>query len=219
VSVGGRSVELQSCKTCSGALVPSLSAGTVALRCGFPSKLPRACSKRTQPVSAGPRTMTTTLVLTDALFDELADAARLPVETAAVLLASVVTAPNGDVRILGRKIRWVEDHAYLRREPSGLSIASEGYVPALAEAETIKASCIWFHTHPGDDSSPQPSLHDRKVDEQIADLFRFRSGSDYYGTPSSRPAPTASRSWEHFSRRMRPCSASTACGRSAKGGA
>src|SRR5712671_1146836 len=100
--------------------------------------------------------MTTTLVLTDELFDELADAARLPVETAAVLLASVVTAPNGDVRILGRKIRWVEEHAYLRREPLRLSIASEGYVPALAEAETIKASCIWFHTHPGDDSSPRP---------------------------------------------------------------
>jgi molybdopterin/thiamine biosynthesis adenylyltransferase len=78
-------------------------------------------------------------------------------------------------------MRWVEESAYSRREYDGLTIRSEGYVQALAEAEMIGAACIWVHTHPGQDSSPQPSTHDQIVDRQIADLFRLRSGSPYYG--------------------------------------
>jgi molybdopterin/thiamine biosynthesis adenylyltransferase len=63
-----------------------------------------------------------------------------------------------------------------------LTIHSEGYVHTLAEAETLGAACIWVHTHPGEDASPIPSEHDRIVDDEIADLFRVRSGSPYYGT-------------------------------------
>jgi hypothetical protein len=97
------------------------------------------------------------------------------------MLAGVAQAPNGDLKLLARHMRWVGDSAYIRREWDGLTIQSEGYVHALAEAETLGAACIWVHTHPGQDASPRPSKHDRVVDQEIADLFRIRSGSPYYG--------------------------------------
>ena len=40
---------------------------------------------------------------------------------------------------------------------------------------------IWVHTHPGIGSSPQPSHHDVVVDTQLAETFRLRTGSDFYG--------------------------------------
>ena len=121
------------------------------------------------------------LVLPDELANEIDAVARLPVETAGVLLASVFTTPRGNTRILGRKIRWVTESAYIRRGGDHLSIASEGYVPSLAEAEALKATAFWVHTHPGSDAWPKPSTHDEEVDRQISDLFRLRAENPYYG--------------------------------------
>lgn len=126
--------------------------------------------------------MTVSLIIPEALADELQAASSLPTETAGVLLAGVAQAPNGDTRLLARHMRWVAEAAYDCREWDRLSIRPEGYVDALAEAEALGAACIWVHTHPGDGSSPMPSEHDRVVDQQIADLFRIRSGCPYYGT-------------------------------------
>lgn len=125
--------------------------------------------------------MTTTLVLPRSLAEELDAIARLPLETAGVLLASVVRLEDGNVRLLGREFVPVPDSAYLRRNEDALTIASEGYVPALARAETLNATALWVHTHPGVGSSPEPSSHDDVVDRQLAETFRLRSGSDYYG--------------------------------------
>ena len=125
--------------------------------------------------------MTVSVVIPQAIAEELQSASQLSMETAGVLLVSVAQAPNGDLRLLARQMRWVEESAYSRREWNGLTIRSEGYVHALAEAETLGAACIWVHTHPGQDGLPQPSRHDRVVDRQLADLFRLRSGSPYYG--------------------------------------
>jgi len=125
--------------------------------------------------------MTVSVVVPQALAEELHSVAQVSEETAGVMLAGVAQAPNGDVRLLARYMRWVDESAYSRREWDGLTIRSEGYVHALAEAETLGAACIWVHTHPGEDASPRPSKHDRIVDRQIADLFRLRSGSPYYG--------------------------------------
>lgn len=125
--------------------------------------------------------MTTSLVVPQTLAEELLSVSALPKETAGVMLAGIAKAPNGDLRLLGRDIRWVPESAYSRREWDGLTIRSEGYVPALAEAEGLGAACIWVHTHPGQESSPRPSEHDRIVDREIAELFRLRSGSPYYG--------------------------------------
>ena len=122
-----------------------------------------------------------TLVLPGQLAREIDAAARLPVETAGVMLASVLATPNGKIRVLARKVGWVTESSYIRRGSDHLSIASEGYVPFLAEAETMKAVAIWIHTHPGIDSWPRPSEHDAEVDRQIADVFRLRSGNRYYG--------------------------------------
>ena len=126
--------------------------------------------------------MTTTLVLPDSIADDIAFVASRDVEVAGVLVAATVETPSGDLRLLGNRMEWVEPNNYLRQESDGLCIASHGYVPALAEAERRKGMAIWLHTHPGQDGLPVPSHHDLKVDEEIAELFRIRTGSRYYGT-------------------------------------
>lgn len=123
--------------------------------------------------------MTVTLVVPDRIALELNEASGHPLETAGVLFVSVLEADDG-IRLLARGIRWVEESAYLRRESDSLSIASNGYVHSLGEAENLGATAVWFHTHPGVGSSPVPSRHDIVVDDQLSDLFRLRTGSRYY---------------------------------------
>jgi ThiF family len=125
--------------------------------------------------------MTTTLVLTDHIGDRLRELAADDIETGGVLLARLVQADSGDRRLLARELIEVPEDAYERREAQQLLIRSEGYVPALAIAETTGCVPIWFHTHPGNDSSPAPSRHDREVDDALSDLFRLRADSPYYG--------------------------------------
>ncbi|HEX8643710.1 MAG TPA: ThiF family adenylyltransferase [Allosphingosinicella sp.] len=126
--------------------------------------------------------MTVTLVLSDDLVAGLIEAVGLEVETGGVLLAKVAQAPNGDIRLLGRRMCWVPADAYLRRAADELLVPSLGYVPALGEAEAESCMALWVHTHPGENGVPLPSRHDRKVDKALADLFQLRSGSGYYGT-------------------------------------
>ncbi len=133
--------------------------------------------------------MIVTVVLPQQIGESIDAAVRLPVETAGVLLASLVITDERYIRLLARKMRWVPESAYLRRGGDQLTIASEGYVQSLAEAETLGAVPIWVHTHPGMESPPRPSEHDWDVDRQIADLFRLRSGSSYYGTLIFSPRP------------------------------
>lgn len=125
--------------------------------------------------------MTTTLVLPDSLAAQLSDVVRLDVETGAVLLARPVRDSSDHFRLLARELHFVPDAAYVRRESASLLIKSEGYVPALGRAESTGCIPIWLHTHPGESSSPRRSDHDRRVDAELADLFRLRSGTDYYG--------------------------------------
>ncbi len=126
--------------------------------------------------------MTVTLVMPGHLGDELAAAALLDVESAGVLLVRVASFDDGAIRLLARGIRWVPDDAYEGRTGDELKIGSHGYVPALAEAEVDGAVPIWFHTHPGAGSSPHPSRHDDVVDGLLAEVFRTRASSDFYGT-------------------------------------
>jgi molybdopterin/thiamine biosynthesis adenylyltransferase len=125
--------------------------------------------------------MTATVVLDAALADEIRHVAEEFNETAGILLSSVVRAPNGDIRLLAREMVWLEKSAYDKRGPFGLLLNSEGYTRPLATAETLGAVPIWVHTHPGQNASPRPSTHDELVDAKIADVFRLRSGSAYYG--------------------------------------
>ena len=136
--------------------------------------------------------MTVTLVLPTQIADELFEATAADTETAGVLLVRYVGTPGGDLRLLAREMHWVPDDAYLVRDATELSIASDGYVPALAVAEADQSIPIWLHTHPGGDSSPRPSQRDEVVDEEIADLFRLRSGSPLYGAVRRRPDGRAS---------------------------
>ena len=136
--------------------------------------------------------MTVTLVLPDHFAAELFQAAAADTESACVLLARQVETPGGNVRLLVRALHWVPDEAYRRRDATGLSITSDGYVPALAAAEADRSIPIWLHTHPGNESTPRPSKRDELVDRQLADLFRLRAGSPLYGAiviarPGGRP--------------------------------
>ena len=130
--------------------------------------------------------MTTTLVLPGPIEQEVRESVQLPLESAGVILARRVVTDNG-VRLLARSLHWVGSAAYIERTAKHMSIRSEGYVGALGLAEIDHAVPIWFHTHPSEEGIPLPSCWDRKVDEDIADLFRLRSGSDYYGTLIASP--------------------------------
>lgn len=122
-----------------------------------------------------------TLVLPEALAKELRGFADGEIETAGVLLASVFQTTDGNYRILGRHLRLVPEKAYQVRDFDQLEISSDGYVDTLAEAEALKATAIWFHTHPGEGSSARASDRDALVDEQLSDVFRLRTGQDFYG--------------------------------------
>jgi hypothetical protein len=123
----------------------------------------------------------TTLVLPDWIASRLSALAQMHVETGAVLLAQRSPSPDGGARLLAVRLIEVPEVEYVHREAASLLIKSSGYVPALALAEQLGAIPIWTHTHPGDGSSPRPSAHDQRVDEQLADPFRLRTGSDQYG--------------------------------------
>jgi proteasome lid subunit RPN8/RPN11 len=126
--------------------------------------------------------MTVTLVLTEADAVALASAAAEREELAGVLVASVHQAVDGNLRLLVRRLRMVTAEAYIKRTRHEMVIAPEGYVAALGEADRLGATALWFHTHPGRSAIPRPSISDKRVDEDLADLFRLRSGSPFYGT-------------------------------------
>jgi proteasome lid subunit RPN8/RPN11 len=130
------------------------------------------------------------LVLPQTIAEDISAKASLSVETAGVLLVSVVLGGGVAPRLLARAMHWIPEKEYQRREYDHMSIRSAGYVPFLAEAERLGATPIWVHTHPGSDADPTPSIHDEEVDRQIADLFRIRSGSEYYGAAIFSPRPS-----------------------------
>lgn len=131
-----------------------------------------------------------TLVVPLEILQDISNVARKDVETAGVMLVSVVEAPGGDTRVLVRKMVWVDESAYDLRKHDTMVIRPEGYIPALALAESAGASCLWVHTHPGVTTEPTPGYRDNLVDQQISGLFRSRSGSPYYGTLIFSPRET-----------------------------
>ncbi|MBA2283080.1 MAG: ThiF family adenylyltransferase [Acidimicrobiia bacterium] len=108
-------------------------------------------------------------------------------EAGAVLIAGVARTASG-VRLLAREVAWVPPEAYLQRRHDGLTITSNGYVPALARAEALGSAAIWLHTHPGVDADPSPSRHDDVVDTELAETFKIRTGRDLYGSLVISPA-------------------------------
>ncbi|MYS09285.1 hypothetical protein GTW71_23260, partial [Streptomyces sp. SID6041] len=124
----------------------------------------------------------TTLTLTTEVADRLTAVAAHPVESAAVLLARRAALPDGGLRLLGVRLLEVPDNAYRERTATALGISSDGFMPALREAEHAGATAIWVHTHPLPGSAPVPSRRDAVVDAQLADTFRARTAGGLYGT-------------------------------------
>ena len=131
--------------------------------------------------------MPATLVLTDPVVRALEEKASLSIETGGVLLASHCPR-DGDTRLLARSLHWVPETAYEERAEHEMRIAAEGYTAALSMAESDRSVPLWVHTHPG--GRPVRSAKDERVDTLIADVFRFRSGSDFYGTVIVSPDST-----------------------------
>jgi molybdopterin/thiamine biosynthesis adenylyltransferase/proteasome lid subunit RPN8/RPN11 len=121
----------------------------------------------------------TTLAFTEQMWSELCQPLALDVETAAVLIARPAEM-EGRLTLLVRRILWVPDDAYIRRERLALEIASSGYVPALKAAAEDGAVAIFFHTHPG--GNPSPSEYDIAVDEQLRDPFELRTDQPLYAS-------------------------------------
>lgn len=125
--------------------------------------------------------MPVTLVLTDEIADEFAAAAKHSAETAGVLLVRAVPDGTGGLRLLARSMHWVPDEAYLVRDALELRVPAEAYVKPLAHAEENGEVAIWVHTH-SNQYPPTASGKDKVVDSQIADVFRIRTGSEYYAS-------------------------------------
>src|ERR1700732_3295283 len=90
-----------------------------------------------------------TLVITGDLRAEFLRAAEDELETAGVVLANLVMSDDGSQRLLATGVRWCPAESYAERHETGLLITSDGYVPALAEAESARSVALWLHTHPG----------------------------------------------------------------------
>lgn len=126
--------------------------------------------------------MTVTVVLTEPVEAALRGMLDEEQETAAVLLTHVVEGDDGSRRLLACDVEPVPGDAYVVRTHRQLVITSGGYVPALGRAEREGFTPLWLHTHPGDGASPQPSDLDEVVDDDLAEVFRIRSGSEIFGS-------------------------------------
>lgn len=124
--------------------------------------------------------MSATLVMTQETYGQLLQFAAGPLESAAVLLARLVGDDVSGPRLLLTAVHPVPEDAYLDRRHDGLEIASDGYVPALAEAARTGTIAIWTHTHPGPGANVSPSKHDDRVNDDLRDLFGLRTGTDHY---------------------------------------
>lgn len=122
-----------------------------------------------------------TLSVDDRTYEQLYSAASSRLEAGAVVLATMVTSPTGHVRLTATKVIPVPDDAYLVRMSDRLTIGSEGYMHALAEAEATGTVALWVHTHPGNGSRVSPSRHDIVVNDELREVFALRSHAAVYG--------------------------------------
>jgi proteasome lid subunit RPN8/RPN11 len=121
-----------------------------------------------------------TVTMTDEIYGELMSMATEPLECAAVLLGHLVDTPDQSARVVVTAVRRVPDDAYRVRGERELEITSDGYMPALAEADATNALAIWVHTHPGDGAVVRPSRHDDVVNAELHDVFALRSRPERY---------------------------------------
>lgn len=124
--------------------------------------------------------MSATLVMTQDAYGELLQLAAAPLESAAVLLARLVGDDASGPRLVLTAVHPVSEDGYLERRHDGLEIASDGYMPALAEAARTGMVAIWTHTHPGPRADVSPSRHDDHVNDELRDLFALRTDTGYY---------------------------------------
>lgn len=129
--------------------------------------------------------MGSTLVLPEAIAEELACLARSQTEMAGVLI--VGQAHGERPRLLGRAFVRAPEGSYAEQAAEHLSLTSLAWAPALARAEAMGGTALFVHSHPLGD--PEPSTRDRRVDGLLSEPFRIRTGSDCYGSLVLSPSP------------------------------
>jgi molybdopterin/thiamine biosynthesis adenylyltransferase len=122
----------------------------------------------------------TTLVLPEAISCRLSEMARQPIESAAVLAVGISESHTEPNRLLARALHEVPADRYIAREPDGLLLGSDAWVPALNSAANSGAGALFVHTHPG--GEPLPSEHDNEVDRQLCDAFMVRTAVPLFGS-------------------------------------
>ena len=110
--------------------------------------------------------MTITVVLPQQIVDDMMPSRGSPSKRQACCLPASSSPTENDIRLLARKCNgFPKLISASRRGPPVHRL--QGYVPFLAEAETLGAVAIWVHTHPGMESPPRPSEHDWEVDGRL----------------------------------------------------
>jgi molybdopterin/thiamine biosynthesis adenylyltransferase len=123
----------------------------------------------------------TTLRLSRDIADCLGEIADRDVESAGVLLCAPATGADGEVHLIATSWMPVADELYQRRDEMGLTVLSDGWVPAIGVAALEGRIALWVHSHPGSDSDVVESEHDELVDEELGGVFARRTRSGYYG--------------------------------------
>jgi len=123
--------------------------------------------------------MTATFAFTETLWDQLRAALDDPREAAGILAARVTDGPAGPT-VLARAISWAPAGAYLDRQPDGLQLRSDGWVPAARAALADGSTPVFMHTHPGGQATF--SRYDDAVDASMRDAVRRMGGDGRYGS-------------------------------------
>ncbi len=112
------------------------------------------------------------MAIPEPIWEQMLEWLSTDIETAGVLRARVGMGRN-TTQILVRDLTPVPTSSYVERAADHLSIASSGYVPALAQAEADGAAAVFVHTHPS--GSAHYSSLDDIVDRQLCTLFQTRT--------------------------------------------
>lgn len=123
--------------------------------------------------------MSVTFAFTETLWDQLGGALDDPHEVAGILAARVTDGPDGPT-VLARAMRWAPAGAYLDRQPDGLQLRSDGWVPAARAALADGGTPVFVHTHPGGQAIF--SRYDDAVDAAMRDAVRRMGGKERYGS-------------------------------------
>jgi ThiF family len=123
--------------------------------------------------------MSVTFAFTETLWEQLSGALDDPREVAGIIATRITDGPAGPT-ILARAVSWAPVGAYLGRQPDGLQLRSDGWVPAVRAVLRDRGTPVFVHTHPR--GQAKFSRYDDAVDDLMLDALRRMGGDGSYGS-------------------------------------